>query len=248
MSKNVLMSHKKIIFFLIPLLILTHTEVLGQRYRKNHPFDLKRFNLGFLMGATYNRYNVKEQINVASGRVDDPRILRQIELHPQLGLNLGMITNLNLRRNLAIRFIPAISLEQRNFDYRFEGSTERLPAIEQRKIEASYLNLPILFQYKSVYSGSYRLYLLAGPQLGINLASNKKVNDDPRLLKIESQDISIVLGVGFNIYGDRIKLSPEIRYSAGIRNLYVSDPDRTSHAGAIGKLFSQVLSLNVNFE
>lgn len=240
------MSLNKIFYYTFFFLVLIQSPAIGQNYLNGHPFDLKKFNLGFLIGLNYNRYNVKEQINVTDQR--DPRILKQIELVPQAGLTLGMITNFNIAKAFSLRFIPAISLEQRNFNYYFEGATENSPIVEERKIEASYLNLPLLLQYKSRYRNAMRLYILTGPQLGFNLASNKKVRDDPTLLKIKSQDVSIVFGLGLNIYGDRIKLSPEIRYSAGISNIYVNDPDITTHAGAIGKLFSQVLSLNVNFE
>lgn len=246
MIKDVLMSLKKITFCIVSLVVLIYTPASSQNYLNGHPFDLKKFNLGFLIGLNYNRYNLKDQVNITDER--DPRILRRIELVPQPGLTLGMITNFNLLKSISLRFIPAISLEQRNFNFFFEGATENSPILEERKIEASYLNLPLLLQFKSKYRNAMRLYLLTGPQLGFNLASNKKVRDDPTLLKIKSQDLSIVFGIGLNIYGDRIKLSPELRYSAGLTNIYVDDPEITTHSGAIAQLFSQVLTLNVNFE
>ncbi|MEM6262077.1 MAG: porin family protein [Bacteroidota bacterium] len=233
-------------YFLIPLtaLLLAFTSsasVYGQGYGNAHPHDFKPFNLGFLMGFNYNMYNLKSQSNV----VDDNIFLERIRVIERPGITLGMITNLNLQDNVALRFIPQVSLEQRDFEYKFRGGEGR-DSIGMRKIEASYLNLPILFQFKTKYYRRYRVYVLLGGQVGLNLASAKRVRDDPNLLKIQSQDYSIVVGTGMMLYGDRLKVSPELRYSFGLTNIYV--PEFTSHAAAISQLFSQVLTLNINFE
>ena len=220
----------------VVILTLSLSHGIGQKYRK-HPFDFKDFNLGFLMGLNYNAYNLKEQIQVEDKGV----LLERITVNPRMGLSLGMISNLNLSDHFSLRFIPTISLEQRDFDYQFEHD----PLII-RKIEASYLNLPLMLQMKSKYWRSTRHYVLAGVQLGLNLGSNKKVRDDLNLLKITTHDVSLVFGFGWNLYGDRIKLSPELRYSMGLFNIY--QPEFTSHADAIQFLTSQVLMLVVNFE
>lgn len=228
---------------LVFIVLFSFSGIQAQTYKSKHPFDFKNFNLGFLMALNYNSYNLKEQINV----VEDGIRLKHIEVIPRPGLSLGMITNFNLHRNISFRFIPTISLEQRNFDYNFATNNEAVDSLgEPRKIEASYLNLPFLFQFKSNYYKETRMYVLGGMQLGLNLASNRKVRDDPTLLKITTQDVSLVFGFGMNLYGDRIKLSPEIRYSLGLFDIY--EPGFTTHSAAISRLSSQVLMLIVNFE
>ncbi|MEM7655074.1 MAG: porin family protein [Bacteroidota bacterium] len=219
------------------LLIFLVSQSFGQSYGNSHPFDFKKFNLGFLMGLTYNGYNLKEQINV----VDDGIVLNRITKVPKYGINLGIISNYNFAKQVNLRFVPTISLEQRDFNYLFANDS-----LVVRKIEASYLNLPIMFQFKTKYYKAVRMYVLAGGQIGFNLSSNKKVINDDNLLKISTHDISLNFGFGFNLYGDRIKLSPEIMYSLGVINIY--QPEHTSHAYAIQRLSSQVISFNINFE
>lgn len=209
----------------------------AQSYGNSHPFDFKRFNLGFLMGLTYNSYNLKEQINV----LDDGILLERISVIPKYGLNLGMITNFTLHKQISLRFVPTISLEQRDFNYNFARDS-----LVIRKIETSYLNLPVMLQFKTKYYRAVRVYVLTGAQLGINLASNKKVLNDPNLLKIRTEDFSLTFGAGLNLYGDRIKLSPEILYTVGLFNIY--QPEHTSHPYAIEQLMSQVIAININFE
>jgi hypothetical protein len=218
------------------LLMITLSDGIGQSY-KRHPFDFSKFNLGFLMGLNYNAYNLKEQVQIEERGI----LLERIQVLPRYGLSLGMISNYNLSDQFSLRFIPTISLEQRDFNYNFANDS-----LVVRKIEASYLNLPLMLQMKSKYWRSTRMYVLAGAQLGLNMGSNKKVRDDKNLLKITTHDASLVFGFGWNLYGDRIKLSPEIRYSMGLINIY--RPEFTSHAAAIETLMSQVLMLVVNFE
>ena len=237
------MSIKQYLFLpLLIVILLVPTLSEAQGYGRKHPFDFKKFNLGFLMGLTYNTYNLKQQVNIREEGV----LLKRIQMINNPGLNLGMITNINMSDHVAFRFVPMVSLEQRDFDYIFVGRKSGLDSLVNRRIESSYLNLPFMFQFRTKYYKKYRVYLLAGFQVGLNLGSNKKVRDDPNLLKIASQDFSIVLGTGMLLYGDRLKLSPEIRYSFGLSNIYV--PEFTSHASAISQLFSQVLVINFNFE
>lgn len=217
-------------------------QASAQNFRNAHPFDFKRFNLGFLMGFTYNSYNLKEQINIEENGL----LLKRIEMLPRPGMNLGMITNMNLHKQVALRFIPTISLEQRDFNYYFQERDGEGIMTERRKIEAAYLDMPLVFQLKSSYYGRTRFYILAGAKFGVNLASNKRVQDDPKLLKITTADYGLVFGFGLNLYGDRIKLSPEIVYKMGLPNIFV--PEFTTHAAAISSLTSQVIAINFNFE
>lgn len=189
------------------------------------------------MGLTYNSYNLKEQINI----LDDGVLLEQIRIQPMYGLNIGMITNLRLHKQVSLRMIPTISLEQRNFDYNFAKDSSVV-----RQIEASYVNFPLMFQFKTKYYKATRVYVLAGAQYGVNFASNEKVRNDPNLLKISRHDFSLTFGAGLNIYGEKIRVSPEIVYSLGLMNIY--RPEATSHPYAIEQLMSQVLALNINFE
>jgi len=223
------------ISFLALLLSLeSHAQRFGQ-----HEFDYKRFNLGFQIGINYSTYDLEEDILVSSPGYTT--VVENIEMNPQPGIRLSIITNLNLPNNFSLRFIPGVSLEQRNFKFYFDNGV-----VEDRKVEATYLYLPLLLQFKSDYFNRTRFYVVGGGQMGINFASNKRVRDDPALLKINKQDFSVVIGLGFNLYGDKIKLSPEINYSIGLGNIY--EPRFTTHAEAIQSLRSQVLALIINFE
>ncbi len=232
---------KKAWIMLILLVLLGFSQANAQGYLNRHPFDFKKFNLGFVMGFNYNSYNLKEQINITEMTPEGPKTLVNIDLESKPGLNIGMITNFNIAKQHSLRLIPTISLEQRDFIFNFDDNSSEL-----KKIEASYLNLPLVWQYKTGYYRATRVYVLFGGQWGANLASNRRVRDNDDLLKIDRQDVSLVFGFGFNLYGERLKLSPEIVYTMGVLNIY--SPEETAFAQGISSLHSQVLSINVNFE
>lgn len=233
-------SHR--FLYLLSFLFLLFLRVLPihAQYYGNHPYDAKFFNLGYTLGLSYNALNLKEQIDVCDRGV----CLNRIEPIPRMGLNFGLITNFDLHPFINLRVIPTVSLEQRDFDYHFRRAGP--DSVVLRTIEASYFNLPILLMIRAKYWNEKRFYIVTGPQLGINFASNRKVQDNLNLLKITTFDYSLVFGAGLNYYGDRTKVSTEIRYAMGLRNIYV--PENTSHATAISLLYSQQLSFIVNFE
>lgn len=235
-----ILSDRKVILSL--LLLLFAGQVFGQRM---HHFDVRPFNLGFTMGLNVAGYNMTVQNN----QYDDQsgQLLKSVELVRKPGIYLGLITSLKLHNNIDVRFLPAVSLEERDFifnmDTAYAGYGE---PIVRKKIEASYLNLPLVIKFKSNYYRRVRVWTQFGIQPGFNLSSNKKVRNDPDLLKIQNTDVAFFASVGVDLYGERLKLSPEFRFTSGLRNLYVMD--RTRFPFAISDLLSQVLVFNINFE
>jgi Outer membrane protein beta-barrel domain len=223
-------------------MLLLAGQVFGQRM---HHFDIRPFNLGFTMGLNYSGYNMTVQNNQYDEASN--QLLKSVELVRKPGIYLGLITNMKLHNNIDLRFLPAVSLEERDFifnmDTAFAGYGE---PIVRKKIEASYLNLPLVLKFKSNYYRRVRVWTQFGIQPAFNLSSNKKVRNDPDLLKIQDFDVAFFASFGVDLYGERLKLSPELRFTNGLRNLYVQD--RTRFPFAISDLLSQVLVFNINFE
>jgi hypothetical protein len=85
-----------------------------------------------------------------------------------------------------------------------------------------------------------------GIKYSINLASDKKVRDDPNLIKIEKNDLCWITSFSIDLYGEKLKLSPEITYSLGLKNIYV--PENTSYGNNIKSIRSQCILVGLNFE
>jgi len=201
-------------------------------------YDLRTFNLGFNMGANYSQVKIHyNQLQYSDPNATGPSFVK-IEGIP--GINLGLIMNKKLHKYFDLRCIPSVSLQQRNIYFVLRDTTLK------RRLEASYLYFPLLLKYKSQFYKGYRVYVLAGGQAGINLASDKRVRDNPELIRTERLDFQWVAGVGMDLYLDKVKLSPELTYSLGVRNIY--DPTGTRYGYVIKSLHMQTLTFNLHFE
>lgn len=165
------LKHRALIS-LFSLLIIFSNSSFGQGYGRKHPHDFRDFNLGFLMAMTGNSYNLKQAVNIYD-RIDGQSVfLRNITLKNRPGLKLGLITNYNYNDQISLRFIPAVSLEQRDFGFFFEDEGAFSETL--RSVNTSYLDLPLFLQVKTKYYKRYRIYLLTGPQFSINFSNTKK--------------------------------------------------------------------------
>jgi Outer membrane protein beta-barrel domain len=219
-------------------------SVGSMQAQRTHYFDYRKFNLGFTMGMAVASYDMTSQINQfdqASGR-----IVTQVDLVSKPGIYLGLITNLKISEHWDVRFMPSVSLEERDFLFYFDTTSTSGDPVVRKKIESSNLNLPLTLKFKSDFYKNTRVWVQFGIQPSLNLASSKKVRNDPELLKTQSYDTAVLASVGIDLYGEKLKLSPELRFTRGLTNIYV--PDRTRFPRAISDLFSQLLCFNINFE
>ncbi|MCS7188770.1 MAG: porin family protein [Bacteroidia bacterium] len=218
------------------ILLLSHIALLMAQY--NLYYDLRSFNLGFSMGGNYSQVKIRyHQLQYNSPTNAAPKFVK-VEGIP--GINLGLIMSKKLHKYFDLRSIVSVSLQQRNIYFVLRDTTMK------RRLESSYLYIPLFLKYKSQFYKGYRVYVLGGGQLGINLASDKRTRDNPELIRTERVDWQWIAGVGIDIYADKVKLSPELVYSLGIRNIY--DPTGTRFGYIIKSLHMQTLSLNLNFE
>lgn len=217
------------IFLLVP-------SALWAQY--NLYYDLREFNLGFNMGANYSQVKIHYTQLQYNNPADNTPSMVKIEGVP--GINLGLILNKKLHKYFDLRSIVSVSLQQRNIYFVLRDTTVK------RRLESSYLYIPVLLKYKSQFYKGYRVYVLGGAQLGINLASDKRMRDNPELIRTERVDWQWVAGVGMDIYGDKVKLSPELTYSLGFRNIY--DPTGTRFGYVIKSLHMQTITFNLHFE
>lgn len=221
------------------------TQVSAQKspytYRRDR---LGKFNLGMTMGIARNTYRAGFAPNLVDPNDPFGDTLRSVDLEPLPGLMLGVISNLNVADFLSLRLVPHFTFEQRNFTFMYFNQGKAV--LRQKAIESSYFNVPLTAQWRTPYYKRHRTIVSTGVQIGWNMISDKKVRNDYNLLKVKSQDISLTLGAGIILYGDRIKMTPEIRYTAGISNIY--EPEFTHHGSSIRYLASQTLTFCINFE
>lgn len=212
---------------------LSHTA----RAQGNLPYvDDKLIHFGFSLGFNAMDFGVTPASDSINARVST--------LKP--GFSVGIISDLRISRYLNLRFTPTLHFGERQLNYYPKSG------LDSTNITSIPITLPIYLKYSSERKGNYRPYLICGGGLAIDLATNK---ENPVLLK--PFNFFTEFGVGCDIYFSFFKLSPELKYSIGINDVFVPldqrdagqiSAEKQRFSLAISKLTSRMLTLTFNFE
>src|SRR3974377_512977 len=104
----------------IGLLLLTPLCVFSQKVKQqNLPgYDKEKLHFGFSLGI--NKADFVINLANASTRPDSVLSVNNV---PDWGFNLGIISDLRLHDYLTLRFLPALTFQSRNLEYRIHPTT-----------------------------------------------------------------------------------------------------------------------------
>lgn len=208
--------------------------------------DHKKIHFGFTIGFNTMDFKLTPSMNTFVSGTDTLVLIPEINnLSP--GFHVSVISDFRLNDDFSLRFLPGISLGQRNIlFYNPDGSVD-----SEMKIESTFIDLPLSLKYKATRINNTRPYLLAGINVRNDMARNKEFNEDEEIyLKFKSFDIYYEIGVGIDFYLAYFKFSTEIKYSVGTFNNISSDvaDDYPQYANSIDKLNSRMFLISLHFE
>jgi hypothetical protein len=163
------------------------------------------------------------------------------------GMGLGFVTDLKLGDNANLRFTPSLSFADRFLNYEYEGAT----AIKQKKVSATMGDLPLGIKIKSDRRNNFRAYFLGGVKYSIDIISAKK-NDDSgnialeKFVKNKRNILTYETGIGFDLYFEWFKMSPEIKLSNSFRSILKQE--NNPYTTPIDKLFLHSVQFSLYFE
>lgn len=184
--------------------------------------------------------------------------LRSIRSISTPGFGIGFVSNLMLHKNVDLRFTPTLVFTDRVVDYEFKNGknyeqqgTVSPDGFTRRTVSAVMMEFPVGIKFKSERRNDFRAYVLGGMKYGINIASKKKEDDainnaEFKFLKNNKNILSYEVGIGFDIYFEFFKLSPEIKISNSINS--VLKREDTPYANPIDKLYLRNFQFSLYFE
>jgi len=200
-------------------------------------YDKRKIHYGFLMGMHRTYYDISYSETFTHPSYDS---LQSILSPPRLGFALGFIVNLRLAEFFDLRTTPKVSFYEYMVEYNFEkgGQINQL-------VEATFVEVPILFKYKSIRWTNSRIYIIGGLVPGYQASGNK---DDENERKLQTADFNLSgeLGFGFDYYFPLFKFSPEIRFSRGLTNM-IRD-DRYGYSDGIERMTTNTFTIYLLFE
>ena len=227
---------------LLGLFVLFSLNVWGQRGSQlNQPnYDNKPYHFGFYLGINYTDFQIRHAENINDV---DNYISAITDVVP--GYHVGIISELKLAKYLAMRLNPTFSTTVRRVTFDAYSRNINRRDRFQRDVESSFIEIPLEFKLKSHRVGNYRVYLLGGLRYNIDLASNEKVFDQ-ELLKIKINDFAYEFGIGFDIFFEYFKMSPQIKGSWGFADVLVRDDG--VYPQGIDRLLTRGILFAITFE
>lgn len=146
-----------------------------------------------------------------------------------VGFGIGFVINTRLNKNLDVRFTPTLAFTDRMIDYQYmesSGTSNNVfpEGFKQQKVTATMMEFPVGLKIKSDRRQNFRAYLLLGGKYGIDIGSSKSNSDADKiaiekLLKNKKGIFSYEGGIGFDLYFEYFKMSPEIKLTQSFKDV-----------------------------
>jgi hypothetical protein len=210
----------------------------GQReLPQNNPnYDMQTYHFGFILGYSQQKLNIRYS-EFMNNYNDYLQILSDYEP----GFNVGIIMDFKIKNNFNIRVTPSFNFTDQKIYYNRVNYSVSQP----QNSGLSNFELPIYLKYRSDRVNNGRLYVLLGPKLTIDMSSFEKLSDNENL-EFKSQNYSLDIGFGIDIYFKYFKFAPEIKYSYGITNIL--EKQHNEYDNYLNSLSSRSLLISLTFE
>jgi hypothetical protein len=238
-----MIQRNRIFLVLLGLALSLGVAQSQRRVQINLPkYDLKDYHFGFILGVNQMFFSVDRV-----PEFDELDSLYILESTPEMGFNIGIVSNLRLAENWDLRFIPTLSFGQRNLHYTFLLDNKQYYE-EKRMIESTHIDFPFNLKFKSHRINNFRAYVIGGAKFSIDLASQakKKEQDDELMVKLERDDMAAEFGVGFDFYTTFFKFGTELKMSYGVHDLLRHE--NNPYTRGIESLNSKIFQLSLTFE
>lgn len=202
--------------------------------------DDKPYHFGINLGYNKSHFNFTHHpMFLQSDTIMD------VESINSAGINLAWLVNLRMSDHFDLRVHPLdLTFSEKAFLYSEKYSSGSLI---EKKVQSITLSFPVQIKFSSDRIGNFKVYTIAGGKFDYDLASNAGARKAEDLVKLKSSDLSVELGLGFNIYFPYFVLSPEIKLSSGLVNLHSRDPN-LRYSNVIDKINSKMITFSLTVE
>lgn len=239
------MRIKKYILFFISFLVISAstTAVAQERKVQNRPYlDERRLHWGFLFGFQMQDLELRNTgyTNPETGE----QWYADVDNY-QPGFSVGVLGELRLHRNFALRLSPTMHFGQKHVVFH-EQTCGRDTT---QNIKSTYISLPIDVKFSAPRYNNFRPYFIAGAAPAMDMTVRKH-----RALLMRPFDCFLEVGMGCDIYLPYFKLIPELKFSFGLLDVLkknrtdLIDGNLMKYTDAVDKARAKMITLTFYFE
>lgn len=187
------------------------TIAVGQRKLQHIPYaDLQRFHVGFSVGLQTQNFILTQSGTSNQGQ---ERWFSEIPSYSP-GFNVSLIGDAYLTSYLNLRIMPSLWLGEKKITFREELSAKEYTT----HVRNNYVALPIQLKFAAPRYDNRRPYIILGGYGAIEVSPRRETP-----LPTRRVDYGVEIGGGYTIYLPYFRLSPELKFSFGLADLYPSD-------------------------
>ncbi len=258
----------KRLFILIAVLIINFSFCGELHAQKRKVMNLRNYNqqpyhFGFILAANQMHFTLKTIDDLplvkwtGTELPEDPGLVNadyaqilSLNSKPTPGFTIGILGSLLLHEYIDMRFTPSLSFGERILTYDIlsvSGSDSLLFTVD-KNISSTLVEFPLDFRLRSKRVNNFDAYVLAGVNYTLDLASQKKAeqNSNTTTVKINKSDVTIDVGVGFDFYTQYFKFGLELKMAYGLFNLIKQEDNL--YTNSIESLHSKIFQLSFTFE
>lgn len=213
--------------------------------------DDQMLSYGFFLAAHNSSLRIKYSDNFVDPDYTSLHNVRAIMPVFSPGFALGFLVTGRLHDQVNLLFTPKVGFYEYGTEVQLFTDDADSPngtgiSTVPLLTEETLVEFPLLVKYKSERFNNTRMYFIGGVNGQIRTKNQEEANEDPVVLK--GKDLAVELGLGFDLYFQYFKFSPEIRFSHGLMNLYQPGHSDERIAGAIQDIRRKSITLYLNFQ
>jgi hypothetical protein len=223
----------KILFFL-----LICSQVSFSQFKNLQNFDERDLRFGYYIGI--NQYDNKI---IYKNNTPHPISIDRAE-----GINVGLIGELKLSKNLFLSLEPGLHANKKNIIFNereeFTNYGDTLWVVKSNNI-----HIPLLLKYSAKRLNNFRPYLKAGLSTSINLNEIEGTlsNNGLENFKFEKFNFYYELAFGVDFYLRYFKFSPSIRGVFSLKNEIPNNTPDNPWTRNVDKFLTRAIFINFSF-
>lgn len=229
------------VFIFSSISLLAQNQAYSRRFLEN--YDLEEYHFGFYIGSGFTRFNHTYSKSFANSTSP----ITAIYSPTAFALKIGLMVDKQLSSKLSLRATPGINIHEKSMVFEeldINNEIIKKPLKKQTDI----FEVPVMFKYKSERRKNSRMYILAGTSLLYEANIRKSTRASAATFPAKTLDFTLDYGFGYEHFMGYGKLTPEIRFSHGIRNLLVPNSRATQINDNISSLNTHTVTLYLFFE
>jgi len=204
--------------------------------------DSKPYYFGITLGINLARF----QTELHSRILQDDSVYVAEPINSG-GFTLGLSATGRLSNRFEARFNPQLMFIERNIFYKLKYPDFDGQINVTKKVESVIMSFPFQIKFNSDRITNFRVYMMTGAKVDIDMASNARAKRAEDLVKIDKYDYGIELGVGFNFFFPSFIFSPEIKISNGLRNIHSRD-ENLKFSSVFDRIQSRMIVFSIHLE